>query len=1114
MLYKPTFWITFLLVSLLSALGTYYYFPKAFPIVHLDLTMSRPQAIDAAAQLAKKLQLGPTDARHAASFVTDELTKTFIELDAGGKKAFVAMMENNLYQPYTWQVRHFKQFDANESTLRFTPDGTPYGFIEIIPEDIPGAKLSASKAKNIAEQFAVSEPWSISLDAYKLVESAQETRISGRIDHIFIYERTQKQIGKGYYRLRISVTGDKVTELTHVVKVPESFTRRYAQMRSANSNIAYAAKLALYVLYILGGCFFGLLYVFRKHWVLWRMPLYCALFVAGVTSLQHINSLPLSWMHYNTAHSITGFLLNFFLMLIVEFIYWLFILFISFMAAESLTRKAFGNQIQLWKVWEPQVANSFAILGRTIGGFLIMPVMFFYDVLFFIYTTKYFGWWNPSDALFNPDILASYLPWWQAIVVSLRAGFWEECLFRAVPLASAALLGNRFGKRNWWIAGAFILQAVIFGAAHANYPALPSYARLIELLVVSAIFGAVYLMFGLLPAIIAHFAYDVVWFSIPIFVSTASFAWLNQSIIVLVTLTPLWIVLYFRKKTDLWHTLSEKFLNRSWHPQEPNKTVADTSFTPQSITLPTTISYSLLSIGALGLLVWVFTTEFKNDALKFSTRRAQIFSTAQKVLEKKKVNPTEWYPLVSPLRNYDDNDAHGTQQRFIWQQEGPDLYQSLLGNYIVPPYWLARYVKFNGQLMDRAEEHRVYLKPDGSLYRYQHILPETQKGKKLPEQDARAIAFAKIFQQYNLTPENLKEISAVVNKHPDRLDWAFTFADKNIHLKEGEARIEVIIGSDQVLDARQYIHVPEQWRRTDQNNELIAHVIKQFCALLIYLFMLFGTFYAAMHWKMKIPYRMLIPYFIIFTIIYLFEYMNSWPLIVSQFNTSQPFTDQLFRSFGIQPISLLIRAAMFALLLSFVNSWKPLYFASRNWVTMAAALSIGALFAGLQSLGMWLLPSVHPTWANYTLLGLYLPINAGINSNFVHYVSLTMLFMLLVIILDTISDYFNKRRQITSLLIIGFGFMLAGLGFSNNIPLLLTEGFMFSSILLGAYIFFFRFCYAYIPFATAAFVGLQIMQQAMFNAHPYALIVPAGSITVISLVSWFWNKRISNEGSN
>ena len=79
-------------------------------------------------------------------------------------------------------------------------------------------------------------------------------------------------------------------------------------------------------------------------------------------------------------------------------------------------------------------------------------------------------------------MLAAYFPWLSSIAISLQAGFWEECLFRAIPTAGAALLGQRYGRSRLWIAGAFLLQMIIFGAAHANYPAQPAYARVVELL--------------------------------------------------------------------------------------------------------------------------------------------------------------------------------------------------------------------------------------------------------------------------------------------------------------------------------------------------------------------------------------------------------------------------------------------------------------------------------------------------------------------------------------------------------------------------------------------------------------------------------------------------------
>jgi len=103
---------------------------------------------------------------------------------------------------------------------------------------------------------------------------------------------------------------------------------------------------------------------------------------------------------------------------------------------------------------------------------------------------------EPFRRPLRPNVIANYFPWLSSLAISLQAGFWEECLFRAIPLASAALLGQRFGGKKWWILGALVLQALIFGGGHANYPAQPAYARLVELILPAIGFGVLYLLFA------------------------------------------------------------------------------------------------------------------------------------------------------------------------------------------------------------------------------------------------------------------------------------------------------------------------------------------------------------------------------------------------------------------------------------------------------------------------------------------------------------------------------------------------------------------------------------------------------------------------------------------
>ena len=40
------------------------------------------------------------------------------------------------------------------------------------------------------------------------------------------------------------VSGDKVSEIKHYIKVPETFSRRFEEMRSANNTLASSASMS------------------------------------------------------------------------------------------------------------------------------------------------------------------------------------------------------------------------------------------------------------------------------------------------------------------------------------------------------------------------------------------------------------------------------------------------------------------------------------------------------------------------------------------------------------------------------------------------------------------------------------------------------------------------------------------------------------------------------------------------------------------------------------------------------------------------------------------------------------------------------------------------------
>src|SRR5512134_2324780 len=159
---RPALWLIVAAASLLAAVFAYRYFPKAFSIVALEITMDRERALQEARGLMARERFGPADYRQAASFALDSDTQTFVELEGGGKAAFTQMLREGLYSAYTWRVRHFKESETNETLIRFRPDGTPYGFHERLKEDAPGAALDAAAALRLGEAGA-SGRWGVDL---------------------------------------------------------------------------------------------------------------------------------------------------------------------------------------------------------------------------------------------------------------------------------------------------------------------------------------------------------------------------------------------------------------------------------------------------------------------------------------------------------------------------------------------------------------------------------------------------------------------------------------------------------------------------------------------------------------------------------------------------------------------------------------------------------------------------------------------------------------------------------------------------------------------------------------------------------------------------------------
>jgi hypothetical protein len=803
------------------------YFHAASPIVTVDLQMDREAALASAADLTARHGWGPQGFRQAAAFrQLDRQVQMYVELEGGGREAFQQMLDEGHYRAYVWVVRHFRPEEATETEIRFTPAGRPDGFAVRLPEDEPGASLAAGEARVIAER-AAREDWGVALEAYALIESSQETRPSGRTDHWFVYERSDLHVGDARYRVRLGVAGDRFSQLTHFVHVPEGFTRRFEEMRSRNLLISLASTITFVLLFIVGGCGVGLFHLLRHRWVLWRAPLFAGGGVALLMLLAGVNELPLAWMGYDTAVSPQAFLARHLATLAALSLGLTAFVTLVVMAAESLTRRAFPSELQLWRLWSPQAARSDSVLGRTLGGYAFAAFGLASVVAFYLVMMRLPGWWSPSDTLLRPDLLATPLPSLSAIAMALMAGVWEESVFRAIPIAGAALIGARFGRPRLWIGSAVVFQALVFAAAHADYPQQPAYARVLEIFPDALLWGIAYLYFGLLPVILAHFTYNLAWMSLPLFIAEGPGLWLDRGLVIAAALVPLAMVLRARIRQGALAEPPASVRNGAWAPVAPTPGAQDALAPPEADLAPAPVDArvrpALLVAAALGLALFAALTPWRSAWPSMDADRRQALALARGELDARGLAiGDQWHALPSI------QGRPGEASEFVWRTGGPGAYGQLLGDYLPGPHWIVRFATFEGPVEERAEEVIVTVAADGGITRVQHRLPEARPGATIDEEEGRRLAQAAIASELTLDPASLREVSAVADRRPHRQDWTFTYADPGGYpLDDGEARIRAVVAGDRVADVFRFVHVPEEWsraRRAEQNRTTVVGI--------------------------------------------------------------------------------------------------------------------------------------------------------------------------------------------------------------------------------------------------------------------------------------------------
>ncbi|HEY8852947.1 MAG TPA: type II CAAX endopeptidase family protein, partial [Gemmatimonadaceae bacterium] len=556
--------------ALIAAATATWLFPRAFPIVALKQSLTRDVALARADSFFRAHSLAPAGARTAVRFQGNDSLRTFVELAGGGHDSLNALVRGKDVAPFIWSVRAFVPGNPREARVHFAPDGRIIGFERKLADADRRPTVSADSGQRLAE-IALNTWIDNSANRWKLVTASYETKkTSGRVDRTYTFERVDRRISGAPIRAEVGIAGDTPSRVRPYVEIPESFRRRYAEMRSWNDLLALLASLAILAVAIIG--MIALSRFARDRRVRWREPMIVGSVIGLLALAAALNELSGSWFSYDSAMSPRTFLAMQVLLAVLLAVSSALLVGFTMAAAEAATRSAFPRHLDWWKLWRYRGTREVA--SRVGGGYAVATIAFAYVAIFYLVTRTLLGWWVPSELLDDPNQIASPMPWISGIAVSLNAGVWEESLFRALPLSLLSLwIGQRSGRR-WLMAAGVVASALIFGFAHSNYESWPPYSRGVEIFVDACFWAVLFINFGLLVTVIAHFVYDLVLFGLFAASGSAVEYRVTAAIILFALLTPALVVVWRWVKQRGFVPAPEDALFAAWTPLAPEEAAA------------------------------------------------------------------------------------------------------------------------------------------------------------------------------------------------------------------------------------------------------------------------------------------------------------------------------------------------------------------------------------------------------------------------------------------------------------------------------------------------------------------------------------------------------------
>jgi len=538
-------WLVFILIAFLGV-GLWYKF--GYPqFSFISLQVDKKQAVEKAKGYLESRGVKTAGYLSSVIFRSDNLADAYLQRTLGqqGQDKFIKQQD---YELFSWRVRFFKEFQKEEYILEISPKSGKVIHFRHLIEDIEAREtLPKEIAKKRAEDF-LTAACGINLSAYDFHEEKIK-RYDKRTDYTFSWEKKDVYVpwGKGLGGAKllsgVTVSAEEIREFSlGQLDVPEHF-RRYIEKQSIlGEYVSNFSHLLLIVLVV-----FSIILVLRirqsvKFKISQKWYVGLALFLGAVNAVAILNNLQLVLNNYFTSASLSVYIGINVLSALVNVLFISVTFTLPGIAGESLLEEAFPSSPA--RAFTPFLRSTF--LGRNmassifLGYFLFFAMLGFQAVIFYL-GQKYLGVWQQWFKL--TEFSSAYIPFWSAFVIGVTASFSEEVVFRFFGI-------GWFRKYFKSTILAICLSALIWGFGHTQYRVFPIWFRGVEVTILGIFLGFIFIRYGLIPLIVAHYLFDVFWGVSAYIFGVSSLYLFISSLVILVLPLGFGILVFFLNRPE------------------------------------------------------------------------------------------------------------------------------------------------------------------------------------------------------------------------------------------------------------------------------------------------------------------------------------------------------------------------------------------------------------------------------------------------------------------------------------------------------------------------------------------------------------------------------------